>query len=251
MQKLCLLVAVLFSIALNASSVTAAEESPHARFDAQIATADPAQIRIAAEEYAKLDASDPEVAWRLLFAYYSYYDELAERDRKKDQTWAVDLGHLLAKEAVARHPDDARVVYYAAGVQLGYMNVYRMKAVFILGNTMNLLRRARELDPTIDDWGPDRGLGILYHVLPGWPVSSGDQAKAYEHLSVAAKNAPDRAVNRHMFAKNLIALKRYEEAQEHVDFLQAGKWRVTSEHWRRITSAEVAETAKALTKARQ
>lgn len=208
-----------------------------------LASADPDEIRAALPAF-QAAATDAAATALHLKAYYRYYDELAERNREGERGKAADVAHELAKKARAAYPKDASVRYWAAMADVAYLETNQMKALFIAGDLLEELEIARKLDPAVDDWGPDRMLGILYGALPGWPLSKGDNDKAIKHLTLAADKVPDRAVNRLRLAKVLLKAGKRDEAKKHLDFMLQGRWRVSSAHWRKITERQIAETAK-------
>ncbi len=230
--------------ALAAAAPAASPAGSYASFETDATSGVPTRIRAAIDGYAKLDAGNPEVAWRLIRAYFAYYDELAERNQEKERVWAADAGYELANQAIKEHPEHPEVVYYAGLIGMAYLDMHQMKALFIVGEVMDRFRKARALKPALDDWGPDRSLGILYHSLPGWPLSQGDRKKAHEHLQRAADNAPERGINRLMLAQVLLALDEPAAAKPHLEFLQKGNWRASSPHWRAITERRIGETVK-------
>lgn len=205
-----------------------------------LSAADPDAIHAALPAFAEA-ATDAAATAVHLQAWYRYYDELAERGRDDERGAAADAVHALAAKARKAYPDSAAVVYWAAMADVAYLETHQMKALFIAGDLLAAFERARKLDPALDDWGPDRMLGILYGALPGWPLSKGDVDKGIAYLTIAATKAPDRAVNRLRLAKLLLKEGRREEAKPHLDFLAAGKWRVSSAHWRAITERQIAE----------
>ncbi len=205
---------------------------------------DPARIERAIEIYSRLDVTDTEVAWRLARAWFNLYDELAERNRRDDQRRAAETGYALASEALKKAPRHPGLVYYHALLGLCYLDFHRLKALFIVSDIIDGFKLARELDPRMDDAGPDRNLGLLYHQLPGWPLSVGDDEKALLHLREAARLAPLRAANRLPLAKALADEGEYDEGWKHVAFVRAGEFLVSSPHWRDIYLRRAEEVAR-------
>jgi hypothetical protein len=128
---------------------------------------DPERILKAIHAYESLDSDGADVLWRLIRAYYNYYDEATERDRSK-QEWAADQGYAVAEAALPKFPHKAEVVYYWATIGAAYAEVHRVKAPFLIGDLSKALEEARRLDPAIEGGGPDRRLAFLY-ALP-WPL---------------------------------------------------------------------------------
>jgi hypothetical protein len=211
--------------------------------DANAMSGDPARIKQSIAEYEALKSQDAEVQWRLVRAYFNYYDELTDRKQEREQQWATDRGYALAVSAYAAHPQKAEVVYYYATIGLCYLDFHRMKALFVINDLLRAFEVAQKLDPLIDDAGPDRSLGILYHELPGWPVGRGDKKKALQHLEAAVKLAPTRAANRVTLAKLMAEFDRYDEGWKHIEFVRAGNFKVSSPHWHDIYMRRVEEVA--------
>lgn len=211
--------------------------------DADAMSGDPMRIRKAIAAYEALQSDDVEVQWRLVRAYFNYYDELAERNRRGEQKWAAERGYTMASAAYEKHPDHGSLTYYYAVIGLCFLDFHRVKAVFVIDRLFGLFEKARRLVPDIDDAGPDRNLAILYHEVPGWPLGRGDSAKALSHIEQAVRRSPERAANRIVYAKLLAEHGRYDEGRKHLAFIRAGKFKVSSEHWRRIYLRRVEEVA--------
>ena len=182
---------------------------------------------------------NPEDAWRLLRAYYRYYDELDGQNREADRSWAAAKARAIAEQAYAKHPTHPAVVYWSGMAGLAYLETNQMKALFIASDLLARYEKARELDSAMDDWGPDRMLGILAFSLPGWPLSKGDNDKAMLHLEKASQHAPSRAVNRLYYAKALLKDGQTERALRELDFLEKGQWKVSSPHWRMLMEKKI------------
>ena len=97
--------------------------------------------------------------------------------------------------------------------------------LFIIKSVLDGFERARRLDPSIDDAGLDRNLGILYHELPLW---YGDRERAIVHLKNACTLAPTRAANRLPLAMELVENGQIDEARQHLKFLEKGDFKVSS-----------------------
>jgi hypothetical protein len=236
---------VAFLLGLAAApAFAAALPEQLAAADAEALSGDPERIRRSIAAFEVLDPADPAVQWRLVRAYFNYYDELTDRNRRNDQEWAADRGYALALSAYTAHPAHPEIVYYYATIGLCYLDFHRMKAIFLVNDLLAAFERARKLIPAIDDGGPDRSLGILYHELPGWPLGKGDHAKSLAHLQAAVQIEPRRAANRITLAKVLAEDKRYDEGWRHIEFVRAGDFKVSSPHWHAIYLKRVEEVAR-------
>lgn len=217
-----------------------AQAADLAAIDADAMSGDPERIRKSIHAYELLESDDADVLWRLIRAYYNYYDEFTERDRST-QEWAANRGYALAERALPKFPHKAEVVYYGATIGLAYAEVHRFKAPFLIGDLFKTLEEAWRLDPAIDGGGPDRRLAFLY-ALP-WPLGKWDKEKVVEHLQKAVVFAPERASNRLGLAKALADLKRYDEGWPHVQFMRAGNFWAASDHWKTIYLRRTEEVA--------
>lgn len=223
--------------------VPAAHAASLADIDADAMSGDPARIRKSIDAYKSLDTQSADVQWRLVRAYFNYYDELTDLDRRKDQQWAADNGYALAVSAVAKHPEHPELLYYYATIGLCYLDFHRFKAVFLVNTLLATFEKTRKLVPELDDGGSDRSLGILYHELPGWPLGKGDRKKSLHHLKEAVRLSPQRAANRLTLAKVLAESKAYDEGWKHIEFVRAGDFKVSSPHWKKIYLRRVEEVA--------
>jgi tetratricopeptide (TPR) repeat protein len=215
-----------------------------ASIDAGATSGDPVQIRAAISEYEAMDTGQVELQWRLIRAYYNLYDELAERDRRDEQRWAAETGYRFALQVDSAGSKVPELVYYATAIKLCYLDFHRVRALFLIGSVLDGFKRARQLDPSIDDAGPDRNLGILYHELP---FLLRDRKQALKHLERAYALAPMRAANRLPLAMALVESGRTDEAKRHLEFLRRGDFTVSSEHWRAIYQRRVDELAERIT----
>jgi hypothetical protein len=210
--------------------------------DLDAMSGDPERICMAIDAYKNYDnyMKDPELQWRLIRAYANYHSELAEQDLDK-QKWAAETGYKFAVEIDAAHSDKAENVYYYASICIRYLYFHRIKALFLGSGLLRSFEKARRLNPDIDAAGPDRNLGVLYLKLP-WPL--GDKKKALQYLKMAVKIAPQRAANRLSLAKAFAELGLYQDGWHHIEFIRAGKFDVSSQHWHTIYMRRVEELAK-------
>lgn len=171
--------------------------------------------------------SDPDVR-RLLAAEGARWGEIAE-----------SLGAL----------SDAATLYYHA-MNLGLAvrdNV--VVALKNLGRLEALLTRAAALDPSVDDGGPARVLGMLYIQAPAWPQGVGDPDRGLGLLRWAAKHYPSHPLN-HLFLAQALWEVEGEEAMDQIalSLCRAGRlarsqnWGRAGEEWQaqvRSLQAEV------------
>ena len=228
---------IVLTIAFTSLNTSADEVSVA---DTEAMSGEPERIQKAISMYNAMDIQNPEIQWRLIRAYYNYYDELTDRDLRKEQKKAADTGYALAKESYLKYPGHLKIVYYYASIASCYLEYHRFRALFMINDIIKAFEKSRQLDPAIDDAGPDRSLGLIYYLVPVWR----DKKKALQHLQTAAEISPERAANRLPLAKILAEQGRYEEGWEHIEFIRAGKFKVSSPHWREIYLRRVEEVAK-------
>lgn len=209
--------------------------------DIDATSGDRDRILNAIEEYKNCDnyMTNPDLQWRLLRAYANYHSEQAERDLFK-QKWAAESGYKFAVEIDASQSDKAEALYYYASIVMRYLYFHRIKAIFLGPGLLKSFEKVRRLNPNIDDAGPDRNLGALYFKLP-WPL--GNNKMALHHFKESVKIAPRRAANRLWLAKALAKEGLYQDGWQHIQFIRAGNFDVSSQHWREIYLRGVEEVA--------
>ena len=108
---------------------------------------------------------------------------------------AVDAGQACLERA----PESA-LCHYALALGLGVQaRERRATATDGMKKMVEHLRRAKELDPRIDEGGPDRVLAVLLTRAPAWPVGPGNPEGAVQEARRAVEIAPD-------YPPNLLAL---------------------------------------------
>lgn len=227
---------VIWMVAFSSQNTSANEISVA---DTEAMSGEPERIQKAISIYHSMDTQSLEIQWRLIRAYYNYYDELTDRNRRKEQKTAADTGYALAKKAYMKHPDHLKIVYYYASISSCYVHYHRFRALFMINDIIKAFKKSRQLDHTIDDAGPDRSLGLIYYLVPVWR----DKKKALQYLQTATEISPERAANRLPLAKILAEQGRYEEGWQHIEFIRSGKFKVSSPHWREIYLRRVEEVA--------
>jgi hypothetical protein len=191
-------------------------------FDVEAKSGEPERILQSIKSYQSLNVShDIDVLWRLLRAYFNYYDEYTERDRDM-QRWAAEQGWELANAAWNEFPDKAVVA-------IAYKDIHRIQGPG-LKKIRRALEDARRMNPKIDDGGPDRRLGLSY-LLP-WPFKN--KEKALYHMQEAVRLDCKRAANRLGLARALAEVKRFDEGWTHIQAVRTGKLEVSSEHWKML-----------------
>ena len=94
---------------------------------------------------------------------------------------AVNAGQLCERD----YPADAACAYWLALAVGSQARERRSTAVDGLEVMEDRLRKAIELDPTLDHAGPHRVLALLFLRAPGWPTGPGDPDAGFEQAQVA------------------------------------------------------------------
>jgi len=147
------------------------------------------QWRLARTEYALAKTSDE--------AKIDHYDQCI-----RHSSLAIEL------------QADSAVSYFYRGLCRGKQG--EMKGIWaslaIIDPFEEDMKKAVELDPTVNHAGPHRALGRLYMELPFF--MGGDSDKSLDHLKEAVRLAPDYAENQLGLAQAFIEKNNSEQARE-------------------------------------
>lgn len=167
-----------------------------------------------AEEIHKILALEPNQAeweWRLARSHYS----IAKRNKDTRQ---FDLCIEHSSRALEIKPDSAISYFFRA--------LCRGKQGEILGLWSSLgiiepfeedMKKALELDPTIQNGGPNRALGKLYLQLPFFLGGSTNQS--IYHLKEAVRLSPDHAENHFGLAQAYYSKNNFTAARKSLSTL--------------------------------
>jgi tetratricopeptide (TPR) repeat protein len=127
-----------------------------------------------------------------------------------------------ADRALALNAKDTRGLFWKAAA-LGKIaeDGGILNALKILRPLENMLLQVVELDEKYENAGAHRALGRMYHQLPGFPISFGNNRKALKHLERAHELFPRDIITRVFYAEVLYDEGRKEEARKHADFVLA------------------------------
>jgi hypothetical protein len=147
-------------------------------------------FREAADRYSR-EPQSLEAAWQFGRACF----ELAEdAPSKAERARLAEKGIEACKRAVVMDDRSAHAHYYL-GMNLGQLaRTKGLGALKIVGQLRSSFERARELDGSLDNAGPDRNLGLLFRDAPSWTI--GDRKAAQTHLVKAVTLAPEYPDNR-------------------------------------------------------
>jgi len=187
---------------LGASNYTAPERD---RFEATFHRAERARAE---------NTNTVEVLWRFGHAAFDWADA---QSRDRDRARIAQTGMDACNAALAIDPKCAQAHYFLA-LNLGQLaQTKTLGALRIVPRIEGAFTAALAADPSIDNAGPDRGLGLLYLEAPGWPTSIGDRAKARRHLERCVELAPTHPGNRLSLAEALLEWRDREGARAQLE----------------------------------
>ena len=143
------------------------------------------QIHDKAKKSHQDDPGNVEAAWKLARACFDCAD-LVDHQRAA----FAEEGITAARAAVALNQNSGPGRYYLA-MNLGQLARTRsLGALKLVDEMEDEFLAAVRLDPTVDQGGPHRCLGLLYRDAPGWPISVGNEEKSRKHLETAQALVP-------------------------------------------------------------
>jgi len=90
-----------------------------------------------------------------------------------------------ADEAIKRYPGRAEPFIWK-GIALAARAKYQgVSALALVREARDLLEQSIQLDPAASDAAAYNALAILYHKVPGWPISFGSNKKARDYFEKA------------------------------------------------------------------
>ncbi|MBL0010427.1 MAG: hypothetical protein IPP22_04195 [Nitrosomonas sp.] len=128
----------------------------------------------------------------------------------------------IADQSLALNANDVRGLFWKA-VAMGKMaeDSGMVNALRMLRPMEKMLLKVVALDEKYENAGAHRALGRMYHKLPGFPVSFGNNQKALTHLKQAHELFPRDIMTRAFYAEVLYDEGRQAEARRHADFVLA------------------------------
>ncbi len=146
--------------------------------------------------------------WRQARTQYSLAKKAGE---SKNDYYDLCISH--SSRAIELQPDSA-ISYFYRGLCRGKQG--EMKGVWaslgIIEPFEDDMKKAVELDPTVNHAGPHRALGKLYLELPFF--LGGNSDKSLFHLKEAVRLAPDHAENQLGLAQVLVKKNKSTQARE-------------------------------------
>jgi tetratricopeptide (TPR) repeat protein len=175
---------------------------------------DPVSMRTAAELFLRAAAGEPAEIGPLLGAVRAQVwlaGHVAEpAERKRAATGAVDAAQWCGRVDPA-----APACRYWLAVALGVQaRERRGTAMDALPRMVELLERAAEEEPGLDEAGPHRVLALLLLRAPGWPSGPGDPDRGLREARRAVELRPDHPPNQLCLGEALEVIGDREEARE-------------------------------------
>lgn len=127
-----------------------------------------------------------------------------------------------ADQALAENANEVVALYWKA-VAMGKLSekMSILDALRMTRSMENLFLRVIALDENYDNAGGHKALGRIYHQLPGFPISFGNNEKALFHLRRAYELFPEDIITRAFYAEILMDLDEKQEALRHAEFILA------------------------------
>lgn len=159
-------------------------------------------------------------------------DPVQESVQKLQDEWAVifytlpEAQHAKKFESLLvrahtlreRYPERAEPLVFEgivlctyAGADIGFGALGKVK------KARRLFQSSLDIDPKALEGSAHIALGNLYHRLPGWPISFGDDDIARQHFETALQLFPDALDTNYFFGDLLLGEGRYEEAERYLE----------------------------------
>ena len=170
------------------------------------------------EEVQKIVENEPnqsEWQWRLAWSHYSIAKRVEDEDTA-NQHYILCIEH--SSRALEIKPDSA-ISYFFRGLCRGKQGEMQglWSSLGIIEPFEEDMKKALELDPTIQNGGPNRALGKLYLELPFFLGGSTNQA--INHLKEAVRLGPDYAENHLGLAQAYYSKNNFTDARKSLSTL--------------------------------
>jgi len=164
---------------------------------------------------------DDKVLGELARLFFFKADVLQNKaDRIKGYQKSIDV----ADRALKINPTNLLAnFWYAAAIGKQGLDVGITRSLNNAKPMKEKLDAAIQVDGKYEHGGPYRALGRLYYKLPGWPISFGDNDKAFEQLKKAYEVDPDFAWNKIYYAEILIKKGDKDKARKLLDEVFSAK----------------------------
>ena len=162
------------------------------------------------EKNLRRNPYQPEMEWRLARTHYSIAKKIKNEEAKKKQ---YDLCIYHSSQALKLQPNSATSLFFRAlcrGKKGQIQGIWA--SLEVIGPFEKDMKRAVELEPSIQDGGPHRALGKLYLELPFF--LGGNVGQSVYHLEKAVQLSPNYAENHLGLAQAYFANKNFESAKK-------------------------------------
>jgi len=148
--------------------------------------------------------------------YYWKGEVSSSTDKLTNYQRGVDFG----KQGV-KVDSNCCIAHFWLGTNLGLLGQEKgiLSSLFLLPDIEKHLKESLKLDETYFFGAPHRAIGWLYHVIPPWPISSGDNIKAIQHLEKAISLGKEFPLNYIYAGEIYISLGKKKEAREVLSIL--------------------------------
>lgn len=164
--------------------------------------------------------------------YAAEPDPVRESVQKLQDEWAVIFYTLPEKQQAKRfknllerahalrerYPERAEPLVFEAIVLCTYAGADGgFSALGKVKKARKLLQSSLDIDPKALEGSAYIALGNLYHRLPGWPLSYGDDDIARQYFQAALKLFPDALDSNYFYGDFLLGEGKYAEALQYLE----------------------------------
>jgi tetratricopeptide (TPR) repeat protein len=224
----------LMVLLLSTALAQAAEPDKMAQADAlmQSPTLDFQQAGLALDLYAEqlaFTGANPASLVRLARTAFVAGD-LAPNDQRAR---FYEKGLSYAERLLQEEPHGVAGHYWKAMNMCGLADVGgRLRGFRLLPHIIKELQESLALDEAYDQAGAHRVLGRIYYEAPAWPFSVGDPNKSLQHLTAAARLAPENSTNHLYLAETLLKMGNKAQARDELEkVLQPGQNALHPQAW--------------------
>jgi tetratricopeptide (TPR) repeat protein len=175
-----------------------------------------AQAALGRGEAALASPGAPRPAWLERLARISFIlGDLAPQGQRQAY---YEKGLAYADRLLQESPPGVAGHYWKALNLCGLAEVGgKLKGFKLLPRILEELQNSLTVDPAYDQAGAHRVLGRIYYEAPGRPFSVGDLEKSRQHLSAAARLAPENSTNHLYLAETWLRLNQLAQARRELE----------------------------------
>jgi tetratricopeptide (TPR) repeat protein len=140
--------------------------------------------------------------------------KLPESEQAKHFKALLKQAHALREQ----YPERAEPLVFEGIVLCTYAGAEGgLSALSKVKKARRLLQSSLDIDPKALEGSAYIALGNLYHRLPGWPISYGDDDVARTHFEAALKLFPDAIDTNYFYGDFLLGEGQYDEALPYLE----------------------------------